>query len=303
MSDTQPNDTLPATLPPAITPAQRTQIINIVRRAARAEILPRFRRLSDSEVRTKSSATDLVTDADTRAEAMITRALQIAFPTALVIGEEAVAAKPELLDGIAEAQLAFHIDPVDGTWNFAHGLAVFGVIVAATRYGKPVFGLIYDPVADDWAVADEEMTPQLQRPFGAARSLKVAMGKPLEQMSGILPLHLFAKPQQAQLAATFPGFARVSTLRCSAHEYRMLAQGHVDFSLTALLHPWDHAAGALIAARAGAHVEMLDGGDYTASRTSGHLLIAPDKPTWNKLKKVFSFLLAEPAPKHDTTKP
>lgn len=284
---------LPATLPPALTPAQRSQIINSVRRAARAEILPRFRRLATADIRTKSHADDLVTEADTRAEAMIARALQIAFPAALVVGEEAVAARPDLLDGIAQAQLAFLIDPVDGTWNFAHGLAVFGVIIAATRYGKPVFGLIYDPVADDWAIADEQMTPQLQRPFGPARDLKVAMGKPLEELSGIVPLHLFPRAHQPALAATFPGFARITTLRCSAQEYRMIAQGHIDFSLTAILHPWDHAAGALIAARAGAHVEMLDGGDYSAARHSGHLLIAPDKPTWNKLRKVFAFLLEQ----------
>ena len=113
--DTNEYQNLPATLAPAVTAAQRTQIINIVRRAARAEIMPRFRRLSDGDIRTKSSATDLVTDADTRAEAMITRALQIAFPSALVIGEEAVAAKPAALEGLAEAQLAFVIDPVDGT--------------------------------------------------------------------------------------------------------------------------------------------------------------------------------------------
>lgn len=291
---TETDQTLPAPLAPAVTAAQRSQIINIVRRAARAEVMPRFRRLSDGDIRTKSSAQDLVTDADTRAEAMIARALQIAFPSALVIGEEAVAAKPSLLDGIADAQLAFHIDPVDGTWNFAHGLPLFGVIVAATRYGKPVFGLIYDPVGDDWAIADEEMTPQLQRPFGAPRTLQAAKPKPLDEMSGIIPLHLFPKDKQAALAATFPDFTRINTLRCSAHEYRMLAQGHMDFSLTALLHPWDHAAGALIAARAGAHVEMLDGGDYDAARKTGHLLIAPDKVTWGKLKKKFSFLIDTP---------
>ena len=74
----------------------------------------------------------------------------------------------------------------------------------------------------------------------------------------------------------------------------MLAQGNYDFSLTGFLHPWDHAAGELIAQRAGAHVEMLDGGDYSAARQTGHLLIASDKTTWNKLKKVFSFLVAEP---------
>lgn len=296
MSDTPestPTDTLPATLPPALTRAQQTSVINVVRRAAKSEILPRFRRLSSADIRTKSHADDLVTDADTGAEAMIARALQITFPSALVIGEEAVASKPDLLDGIADAQLAFHIDPVDGTWNFAHSLAMFGVIVAATRYGKPVFGMIYDPIADDWAIADEDTTPQIQRPFGPARDLKAAMGKPLKDLSGYLPLHLFAADKQARLAATFPGFARIETLRCSAHEYRMIAQGHTDFMLTALLHPWDHAAGALICARAGCHVEMLDSGEYSASRTTGHLLVAPDRTTWNKLQKAFSFLVKD----------
>jgi fructose-1,6-bisphosphatase/inositol monophosphatase family enzyme len=293
-TDTLSDKNLPAPLPVAITPAQRSQIINIVRRAARSEIMPRFRRLSSGDIRTKSGADDLVTDADTQAEAMIARALQIALPTALVIGEEAVATKPDLLDGIADAPLALLIDPVDGTWNFAHGLPIFGVIIAATRYGKPVFGLIYDPIADDWAMADEEMTPQLQRPFGAARALRASGAKPLEEMSGSLSLNMFAKEHQAQLAATLPGFARVGSLRCSAHKYRMLAQGHIDFCLTSKSHPWDHAAGVLIAQRAGAYAQMIDGGDYNAASQSGHLLIAPDKATWSKLKKVFAFLTADP---------
>lgn len=293
MSDTPSN--LPAPLAPALSPAQRASIINVVRRAARAEIMPRFRQLSSSDIRTKSHADDLVTDADTMAEAMIARALQIAFPNALVIGEEAASSNRSLLDGIEEAQLAFHIDPVDGTWNFAHGLALFGVIVGATRYGKPVFGMIYDPVADDWAIADEDGAAELMRPFGPPRPLRVAMGKPLEELSGNIPLHMFANDMQHQLAASFPSFKRVTNLRCSAHEYRLLAQGHIDFLLTASLHPWDHAAGTLIAQRAGAHVEMLGGGAYSASRQSGHLLVAPDKATWNRLKKVFNFLIAEPA--------
>ncbi|MEQ6250569.1 inositol monophosphatase [Sulfitobacter sp. HNIBRBA3233] len=288
-STTEPS--VPAKLPPALSPAQQRNIINVVRRTARAEILPRFRRLSGSEIRSKSSTSDLVTDADTRAEAMIARALQIAFPHAQVIGEEATAETPKLLDTIADAPLAFIIDPVDGTWNFAHGLPLFGVIVAATRFGVPVFGLIYDPVADDWAIADEDSAPQLQRPIGPARTLRASAAKPLEEMTGSVPLHLFPKDKQAQIAATFPQFARIASYRCSAVEYRMLAQGHLDFSLTALLHPWDHAAGALVAARAGAHVRMLDGSDYTAARTTGNLLIAPDKATWGKLKKLFDFLL------------
>ena len=286
------SETLPATLPTPVSPAQQQHIVNIVRRAARAEIVPRFRRLDSSEVQQKASAEDLVTQADIAAEQMITRALNIAFPQALVVGEESAAKNPSLVDEIADAPLAFIIDPVDGTWNFAHGLAVFGVILAVTQFGRPAFGLIYDPMADDWAIASDESNARLVRATGAETPIKPAMGKAIEDLSGFIPLHLWQGEMRAKLAAALPSFKSTNTLRCSAHEYRMVAQGHADFVISESLNPWDHAAGALICERAGCHVEMLDGGPYDAGRHNGHLLVAPDKTTWNRLKKVLGFLVA-----------
>jgi fructose-1,6-bisphosphatase/inositol monophosphatase family enzyme len=278
-------------LPQPISPAQQQHVVNIIRRAARAEILPRFRALSAAQIASKSRPDDLVTEADLAAEAMITRALRLAFPQALILGEEAASADPSLLDRLADAPLAFVIDPVDGTWNFAHGLAVFGVILAVTQYGRPVFGLIYDPLADDWAIADlSQGSARLERGSGAAQPLKVAIGKPIEALSGFVPLNLFEGEARKRLALTLPGFARTQSLRCSAMEYRLIAQGHMDFLLTGALQPWDHAAGALICAQAGAHVEMLAGGAYEAGKSRGHLLVAPDRATWNRLRKVFDFL-------------
>lgn len=288
------SDMLPATLPAPISLAHQSHILNIVRRAARAEIVPRFRNLHASDIEAKSSPDDLVTAADIAAEKMMTRALTIAFPNALIVGEEATAKDPDLLSKIEDAALCFIIDPVDGTWNFAHGLALFGVILAVTQYGKPVFGLIYDPMADDWAVASVERPAMMERASGAARGLQTSMGKAIENLTGYIPLHMFEGEAQRKMASVLPSFKRTHSLRCSAHEYRMLAQGHADFLLTQQLYPWDHAAGALIAERAGAHVEMLDGGEYTAARHSGHLLVAPDRTTWNRLQKVFAFLLDTP---------
>ena len=284
------NDTLPATLPRAVTPAHQQQIINIVRRAARAEITSRYGILEPDEIFAKSRSDDLVTIADLAAEAMISRALQIAFPTALVVGEEAATKNPDLVSEIADAPLAFVIDPVDGTWNFANGLAVFGTIVAVTQFGRPAFGLIYDPVSDDWAIADDESAARMDRPSGVETPLKAAMGKQIDALTGFVSLNMFTKEMQPKVAAAIPSLGRVHALRCSAHEYRMIAQGRADFLLTAQLHPWDHLAGALICERAGCHVEMLDGGPYDASRLEGHLLVAPDRQTWNRLKKVFDFL-------------
>ncbi|WP_372990311.1 inositol monophosphatase family protein [Sulfitobacter sp.] len=284
-------DNLPAPLPPALTTAQQAHVINILRRASRAEVMPRFRNLAASDIAAKSGPNDLVTAADLAAEAMITRALRQLFPSALIVGEEAVASDPSLPDKIADAPLAFLIDPVDGTWNFAHGLSMFGMILCVTRFGKPAFGVIYDPTNDDWVIADSESPARLEGPLKAPRDLRVSMGKPIETMSGYIPLGVFPMDQRIKLAATLPGFGRVNSLRCSAHEYRMVAQGNTDFVLSGSLHPWDHAAGALICAQAGGHVEMLSGGPYDATLKNGYLLAAPDKTTWNRLRKVFSFLV------------
>jgi fructose-1,6-bisphosphatase/inositol monophosphatase family enzyme len=284
------NENLPAILPPVLSSAQQIHVVNILRRAARTEIMPRFRNLTPADISTKSGPHDLVTAADLAAEAMITRALAIAFPGALIVGEEAVAQDPSLLDKIADAPFAFILDPVDGTANFAHGLATFGIILAVTRFGIPAFGVIYDPVHDDWVIADDSSAARLERPIGAPRTLRASMGNQVENLSGYIALSNFPVELRAKVAATMPGFSRVNSLRCSAHEYRMIAQGHADFMLSSTLYPWDHAAGALISARAGAHVEMLSGGPYDAGLSSGYLLVAPDKATWNRLKKVFAFL-------------
>ena len=89
-------------------------LINIVKRTADEEIIPRFRRLGVDNIREKTSSLDLVPDADLAAEVSIRVALTDIFPEALCIGEEAVAKNSHLLDQIADAQLAFIIDPIDG---------------------------------------------------------------------------------------------------------------------------------------------------------------------------------------------
>ena len=176
-----------------LSPARQTALVNLVRRTARAEILPRFRNLAAAEIFEKSGPEDLVTEADHAAEAMLTRGLREMFPGALVVGEEAVSRDPSIADGIARAELAFIVDPVDGTWNFARGLSTFGVIVAATRKGVPVFGLLYDPVMDDWLIADETTPARHVRPGRPARQVRVSGGGDINEMSGFIPLYLLPK--------------------------------------------------------------------------------------------------------------
>jgi len=265
--------------------------IEIVRAAAKSEIMPRFRRLRPEDVRAKTAPDDLVTEADNAAEDTMSRALARDFPEALILGEEAVASDPTLLDMLPDAGLAFVIDPVDGTWNFAAGLATFGVILAVMERGQTVMGLLYDPVLDDWVLARKGHGAWFGRPGEpSARRLALSSGGSVETATGLVTPFDFTRGRQARLAAQLTEFRRVDACRCSCHEYRMLLQGSFRFGLSGQTKVWDHAAGVLALKEAGGHSRMLDGRSYTPSITSGSLLVADDAALLNELSDRFAWL-------------
>jgi len=281
-------DSLPIALSAPLSPAQQSALVNLVRRAARTEILPRFRTAGRAGAMAKTGPRDLVTEADHAAEAMIARGLQRLFPHALIAGEEAVAARPELRDEVSEAEMAIIIDPVDGTWNFVHGLALFGVIVAVTRFGRPVLGLLYDPVADDWIIADETTPARGVAASGVERAATTSAGGALDDLHGYVHASLMDRARREAFYPRLAALGQATALRCSCHEYRLLAQGAVDFVLSDRLNPWDHAAGVLICRRAGGVARMLDGRDYDTAHHEGVLLCAGSEETWAALRDHFA---------------
>lgn len=133
--------------------AQTDALVALVRQTGREIVMPRFRNLDPGDIAAKSDACDLVTIADREAETALSAGARAILPGCAVVGEEAVAEDTALLDQIASAETCVILDPVDGTFNFARGLAVFGIILAVTHRGRTVFGLLYDPVLDDWVMA------------------------------------------------------------------------------------------------------------------------------------------------------
>ena len=104
-------------------------------------------------MRQKTSAADLVTEADVNAERVIARPSPSVIPRALVVGEEACEIDATLLPRLGEAELAFVIDPVDGTFNFASGVPLFGVMAGRRHQdGETVAGIIHDPVGKDFLI-------------------------------------------------------------------------------------------------------------------------------------------------------
>jgi len=265
-------------------PVDISALADLLRRAAKTEILPRFRRLGGDDIRSKSEPTDLVTEADEAAERMMKRELAQIAPAALFVGEESVAADPTLLGKIKDAELAVIVDPVDGTFNFASGIPAFGVMASVVWKGETVAGIIYDPMGDDWVMAEKGAGAFLRRPDGDAIRLKVSEPKPLGAMIGMASAGYFYGHEREKVLANLAKVRFFANYRCAAHEYRTFASGHVQFAIYNKLMPWDHLAGTLIATEAGGHVRRLDGSAYEPHHVDGGLLLSTDPDSWKILR-------------------
>lgn len=259
-----------------------------VRRAAVTAILPRFRALAPEQVSTKSGPQDIVTEADLLSEALIAEELAKVCPHQPLLGEEGVARDPGLRARMGRETCVI-LDPVDGTWNFAAGLGLFAVLLAVVREGRAVWGLNHDPLLDDWLEADE--TGAWAISASGRRPLRTAPPRRAEALTGFVPHGLFVGPARRAALLGGEAYARVTSLRCAAHEYRMLVGGQVDFMLSGpVAHPWDHAAGVLAVEAAGGVVRFLDGAPYTTARGEGVLLAASCEEVWAQVAQDFAAL-------------
>jgi fructose-1,6-bisphosphatase/inositol monophosphatase family enzyme len=251
----------------------------ILARAANQEILPRFRALTADQVRQKTSAFDIVTEADEAAEAVIATGLSEAFPGALIVGEEATDRDPSLLQAIGGAELAFVVDPIDGTRNFASGLPLFGVMAAAIRRGEIVAGVIHDPICRDFAYAVRDGGAWLEHE-GKRTPLRVAPPVPVDRMEGIVGTTFLPQPLRNTVNGNLARLATSTWLRCAAHEYRLAAGGHCHLLFYNKLMPWDHAAGWLLHREAGGYSAHFDGTPYRPTDLTGGLICASDETSW-----------------------
>jgi fructose-1,6-bisphosphatase/inositol monophosphatase family enzyme len=262
-------------------------LVTLLAEVAATEIMPRFRNLGSGAVQQKSSAADLVTEADVGAERAITAALLRRFPDSLVIGEEAVADNPALLDGWSKTdRLAFVVDPIDGTFNFASGVASFGVMLAVVKNGETIAGIIHDPVGKDWIMAQKGGGAVLRRTGGETAALKAAEpAGAVGLMIGSASWQYMDEPSRSRVAGNLSKCLGNVAYRCAAQEYRLLAEGHIHFALYHKLMPWDHLAGSLIVSEAGGYVRRLDGSLYQPAHLDGGLLAATDGDSWQMLRE------------------
>ena len=254
-------------------------VVTLMRRVAAEIVMPRFRNLAADEIEEKA-ADDMVTVADRESEAALTAGLAALDPGIRVVGEEAVAADASLVDGIERGRV-WIIDPIDGTNNYASGIATFGIMIALVEDGETQAGWILDPVNDRLChavlgggayVNGERVTARASD--GERPSVVLAT----YFMSDAEKASLYARAEQAFSVAPMP--------RCAAEQYPRLALGTNDVALFQKTLPWDHAPGSLFLREAGGVVRWPDGRDYHVGDQRRGMLAAASPALWEQAAKL-----------------
>ncbi len=231
--------------------------------AAGAELLRRAGNIRD--VRSKSSATDPVSEADHASERLLTELLTSARPDDGLLGEEGARRT-------GSTGLRWVVDPLDGTVNYLYGLPAWSVSVACEDDTGAVVGVVHDPLAGE--------TFRAARGRGAwlgEQRLEVRDPVPLERAliaTGFAYLVESRARQAAVVAKLLPRVRDIRRAGSAALDLCSVAAGRVDGYYEDNTSRWDWAAGALIAAEAGALVSPYGVGVIAAGPALHSELVA-----------------------------
>lgn len=253
----------------------------LMQATAASVILPRYQSLAASEIEEKSPG-DLVTIADKESEVMLSKGLARLLPEAEIIGEEACAANPVLLDTLGQ-QLVWIIDPIDGTHNFAHGKPPFAIMIALVDGGEAQAGWIYDPLTGRLCTASIGGGAFIN----GQRINAVPSGADLP-IAGISTLFMTPEVRETFLARASGKMELANIPRCAGEQYPRIALGANDLALFERTLPWDHVPGALFLEEAGGKVARLDGSPYRFWDQRGGLLAAGSAAMWDEAARILT---------------
>jgi myo-inositol-1(or 4)-monophosphatase len=225
------------------------ELAESVAREAGAQLRDAFES-QDLRIETKSSPTDLVSEADVAAEQLIRERLLAARPDDGMLGEEGS-------DTPGTSGLRWIVDPLDGTTNFLFGIPQWGVSIAVEDEQGMLAGVVYDPMRDEvWA--------------GVRGAEPTLDGKPLRprEQAGELATALIAtgygyeadvRAAQAEITGRLlPEVRDIRRLGSASIDLVWTAAGRYDAYYERGIKLWDYAAGALICECAGLVVRHLD---------------------------------------------
>jgi myo-inositol-1(or 4)-monophosphatase len=206
------------------------------------------------QTRAKAPA-DLVTDADVASQEAIRRVIADRFPNHAFVGEEQSSSAMRTND----SELAWIVDPLDGTTNYVHGYPHYAVSVALAQGRTLLVGTVFDPVADVCFVASvgrgawcNGMRLNTSRVTNVADALTV-VSLPARVQRDSPDLLDFIQAAQACQAVRRSGSAALN--------FAYVAKGALDAFWATHIHPWDVAAGVLLVREAGGVVTSRNGGE------------------------------------------
>ena len=233
-------------------------VIEAVKRVAADEVMPRYR----SVVATRKDDGSLLTEADLASQRALVRSLA-AIDKVPVMGEEM--AREEQAQIFETSPRFWCVDPIDGTANFAAGIPCFAVSVALMENARPLFGIVYDPVADTayYAVRGAgawkdhrplELAPEA--PALAGAHAEVGLRREHKALRNAIKYH---RP-----------YGKRRTSGSSTLSWCDLAEGRIDAMLHSGQKMWDYAAGSLILCEARGALCTIDSDDFWSA------------PPWNR---------------------
>ena len=217
---------------------------------------------------TKSSPTDVVTEMDRRSEELIRARILAGRPGDAILGEEG-----GQTGDTAGAPVRWVIDPLDGTVNYLYGLPDWAVSIAAEVAGEVVAGAVFVPSRGELFTATRGGGGWLESAGGGRAGrvrLRCRPGVPLDQAlvaTGFGYRAARRKVQGEVVAALLPRVRDIRRAGVASADLCSVAAGRLDAFYERGLNYWDYAAGALIAAEAGAVVGGLRGASPGTSMT------------------------------------
>lgn len=201
---------------------------------------------------------DLVTEYDVAVEKRLTASLKKVFPDFAIVGEEST-------KEITYPKKAIYIDPIDGTTNFIHGLPFCAISVGVWEDGKPLAGVVYNPVLDECFSAERG-----KGAFLNGKQIYVSKQKDFQQ-SLIATGFPYTKVQRGAdyewvlrtMANILPITRDIRRTGSASIDLCYVACGKLEAYYECNLKPWDVAAGILIVQEALGEVSNENGEEYS----------------------------------------
>ncbi|MFB6222123.1 MAG: inositol monophosphatase family protein [Haloarcula sp.] len=217
----------------------------------------------------KTDKSDIVTEADHKADNIIRTVIENEFPDHGIRSEESE-------EQHGSSDFTWLIDPLDGTGNFAHGNPNYSISIALLENEEPVMGVVYAPETDEMFSAIEGE--------GATLNDSPLTTTDRDMLDECMLLSGY-DPDGTFLAHCYQDTRGIRSLGSAALNLCYLAAGSADATWEYDTYPWDVAAGVVIAREAGATITGGNGKEYEAiaSEESRNELVASNGPVHESL--------------------